>query len=165
MRGLLPFYRGLYTLSNRQASRKAGIVGSRCGLCGTQSNSKVRFELLLLLLLRALANNMSLTLITRRYFVCCSLALFFFLLQCIVSTWRAGLLATFSAVDALRDETTEALTSGAAADVARCIFAPPPTMRKTTTDTLCSFFVLISPSSRGGKNFEVWDTVRLIVIC
>lgn len=164
MRGLLPFYRGLYTLSNRQASRKAGIVGSRCGLCGTQSNSKVRFELLLLLLLRALANNMSLTLITRRYFVCCSLALFF-LLQCIVSTWRAGLLATFSAVDALRDETTEALTSGAAADVARCIFAPPPTMRKTTTDTLCSFFVLISPRSRGGKNFEVWDTVRLIVIC
>lgn len=122
MRGLLPFYRGLYTLSNRQASRKAGIVGSRCGLCGTQSNSKVRFELLLLL--RALANNMSLTLITRRYFVCCSLALFF-LLQCIVSTLRAGLLATFSAVDALRDETTEALTSGAAADVARCIFAPP----------------------------------------
>lgn len=164
MRGLLPFYRGLYTLSNRQASRKAGIVGSRCGLCGTQSNSKVRFELLLLLLLRALANNMSLTLITRRYFVCCSLALFF-LLQCIVSTLCAGLLATFSAVDALRDETTEALTSGAAADVARCIFAPPPTMRKTTTDTLCSFFVLISPSSRGGKNFEVWDTVRLIVIC
>uniref|UniRef100_A0A3Q4I5A4 Haloacid dehalogenase-like hydrolase domain-containing 5 n=1 Tax=Neolamprologus brichardi TaxID=32507 RepID=A0A3Q4I5A4_NEOBR len=48
MRGLLPFYRGLYTLSNRQASRKAGIVGSRCGLCGTQSNSKPqpRFGLL-----------------------------------------------------------------------------------------------------------------------
>ncbi|CAN9515390.1 unnamed protein product [Ophioblennius macclurei] len=40
MRGLLSFYRGLYTLSNRQARRKAGIVGTRCGLCGTQSNSK-----------------------------------------------------------------------------------------------------------------------------
>lgn len=40
MRGLLSFYRGLYTLSNRQARRKAGTVGSRCGLCGTQSNSK-----------------------------------------------------------------------------------------------------------------------------
>ncbi|TDH10357.1 hypothetical protein EPR50_G00074430 [Perca flavescens] len=40
MRGLLPFYRGLCTLSNRQARRKAGIVGSRCGFCGTQSNSK-----------------------------------------------------------------------------------------------------------------------------
>lgn len=47
MRGLLTFYRGLHTLSNRQARRKAGIVGSRCGFCGTQSNSKVRFELLL----------------------------------------------------------------------------------------------------------------------
>lgn len=44
MRGLLSFYRGLHTLSNRQARRKAGIVGSRCGFCGTQSNSKVRFE-------------------------------------------------------------------------------------------------------------------------
>ncbi|KAE8293662.1 Haloacid dehalogenase-like hydrolase domain-containing 5 [Larimichthys crocea] len=40
MRGLLTFYRGLHTLSNRQARRKAGIVGSRCGFCGTQSNSK-----------------------------------------------------------------------------------------------------------------------------
>lgn len=40
MRGLVSFYRGLYTLSNRQARRKAGIVGSRCGLCGTRSNSK-----------------------------------------------------------------------------------------------------------------------------
>ncbi|XP_035799277.2 haloacid dehalogenase-like hydrolase domain-containing 5 isoform X1 [Amphiprion ocellaris] len=40
MRGLLSFYRGLYTLSNRQARRKAGIVGSRCGLCGTPSTSK-----------------------------------------------------------------------------------------------------------------------------
>ncbi|XP_049920020.1 haloacid dehalogenase-like hydrolase domain-containing 5 [Epinephelus moara] len=48
MRGLLTFYRGLCTLSNRQARRKAGIVGSRCGLCGTQSNSKQqpRFGLL-----------------------------------------------------------------------------------------------------------------------
>uniref|UniRef100_A0A673CPQ1 Zgc:77375 n=1 Tax=Sphaeramia orbicularis TaxID=375764 RepID=A0A673CPQ1_9TELE len=42
MRGLLPFYRGLCTLSNRQARRKAGIVGSRCGFCGTQSNSKAQ---------------------------------------------------------------------------------------------------------------------------
>eukprot|EP00064_Thunnus_orientalis_P009931 superscaffoldBa00001293_g9957 len=40
MRGLLPLYRGLHTLSNRQARRKAGIVGSRCGFCGTESNSK-----------------------------------------------------------------------------------------------------------------------------
>ena len=49
MRGLLSFYRGLHTLSNRQARRKAGTVGSRCGFCGTHSNSKVRSELLLLL--------------------------------------------------------------------------------------------------------------------
>ncbi|XP_062247991.1 haloacid dehalogenase-like hydrolase domain-containing 5 [Platichthys flesus] len=40
MRGLLSFCRGLHTLSNRQARRKAGIVGSRCGFCGTQSYSK-----------------------------------------------------------------------------------------------------------------------------
>ncbi|XP_053279864.1 haloacid dehalogenase-like hydrolase domain-containing 5 [Pleuronectes platessa] len=40
MRGLLSFGRGLHTLSNRQARRKAGIVGSQCGFCGTQSNSK-----------------------------------------------------------------------------------------------------------------------------
>ncbi|XP_078111500.1 haloacid dehalogenase-like hydrolase domain-containing 5 isoform X2 [Sander vitreus] len=40
MRGLLPFYRGLSTLSNRQARRKTVIVGSRCGFCGNQSNSK-----------------------------------------------------------------------------------------------------------------------------
>uniref|UniRef100_A0A3Q3KEF5 Haloacid dehalogenase-like hydrolase domain-containing 5 n=1 Tax=Monopterus albus TaxID=43700 RepID=A0A3Q3KEF5_MONAL len=35
MRGLLPFSRVLYTLSNRQARRKPGIVGIRCGFCGT----------------------------------------------------------------------------------------------------------------------------------
>ncbi|XP_037334210.2 haloacid dehalogenase-like hydrolase domain-containing 5 [Pungitius pungitius] len=48
MRGLLPFYRDLCTLSNRQARRKAGTVGSRCGFCGTRSNSKPqpRFGLL-----------------------------------------------------------------------------------------------------------------------
>lgn len=46
MRGLLSLRRGLYTLSNRQV-RKAGVVGSRCESCGTLSNSKVRFELLL----------------------------------------------------------------------------------------------------------------------
>ncbi|KAK5863816.1 hypothetical protein PBY51_000816 [Eleginops maclovinus] len=48
MRGLLSLYRGLCTPSNRQARRKAGIVGSRCGFCGTQSNSKPqpRFGLL-----------------------------------------------------------------------------------------------------------------------
>ncbi|XP_071780696.1 haloacid dehalogenase-like hydrolase domain-containing 5 [Centroberyx gerrardi] len=40
MKGLLPLYRALYTLSNRQARRKAGTVGSRCGFCGTVSNSK-----------------------------------------------------------------------------------------------------------------------------
>ncbi|XP_068453671.1 haloacid dehalogenase-like hydrolase domain-containing 5 isoform X2 [Clinocottus analis] len=40
MRGLLPLYRGLCTLSNRQARRKAGNVGSQCGFCGTQSNGK-----------------------------------------------------------------------------------------------------------------------------
>ncbi|KAM9856298.1 haloacid dehalogenase-like hydrolase domain-containing 5 [Aulostomus maculatus] len=40
MRGLQIFYRGLCTLSNRQARRKTGIVGSRCGFCGIQSNSK-----------------------------------------------------------------------------------------------------------------------------
>ncbi|XP_014326738.1 haloacid dehalogenase-like hydrolase domain-containing 5 [Xiphophorus maculatus] len=48
MRGLLPLFRGLHTVSNRQARRKAGIVGSRCGLCGTQSvnKSQPRFGLL-----------------------------------------------------------------------------------------------------------------------
>ncbi|MED6263329.1 hypothetical protein CHARACLAT_003490 [Characodon lateralis] len=48
MRGLLSFFRGLHTVSNRQAKRKAGIVGSRCGLCGTQSVNKPqpRFGLL-----------------------------------------------------------------------------------------------------------------------
>lgn len=48
MRGLLPFYRGACTLSNRQSRRKAGIVGSRCGFCGTQSHGKPqpRFGLL-----------------------------------------------------------------------------------------------------------------------
>ncbi|XP_038137739.1 haloacid dehalogenase-like hydrolase domain-containing 5 [Cyprinodon tularosa] len=48
MRGLLPFFRGLLAVSNRQAKRKAGIVGSRCGLCGTQSGNKPqpRFGLL-----------------------------------------------------------------------------------------------------------------------
>ncbi|KAI4823757.1 hypothetical protein KUCAC02_012327 [Chaenocephalus aceratus] len=48
MRGLLSFYRGLCSSSNRQARRKTGIVGSRCGFCGTQSNSKPqpRFGLL-----------------------------------------------------------------------------------------------------------------------
>ncbi|XP_058498251.1 haloacid dehalogenase-like hydrolase domain-containing 5 [Solea solea] len=36
MRGLVSLYRGLGTLSNRQAGRKTGIWGSRCGFCGTQ---------------------------------------------------------------------------------------------------------------------------------
>ncbi|KAM3871858.1 haloacid dehalogenase-like hydrolase domain-containing 5 [Diretmus argenteus] len=40
MKGLLPFCRALFTLSNRHARRKAGTVGSRCGFCGTVSNSK-----------------------------------------------------------------------------------------------------------------------------
>lgn len=42
MRGLVSFYRGLHALTSRQTRRKAGILGSRCGFCGTQSNSKVR---------------------------------------------------------------------------------------------------------------------------
>ncbi|XP_013866022.1 cat eye syndrome critical region protein 5 homolog [Austrofundulus limnaeus] len=48
MRGLLTAFRGLRTLSNRPARRKAGIVGCRCGLCGTQSVNKPqpRFGLL-----------------------------------------------------------------------------------------------------------------------
>ncbi|CAG6021649.1 unnamed protein product [Menidia menidia] len=48
MRGLLSFYRGTCTLSNRRARRVAGAVGSRCGLCGTQSATKAqpRFGLL-----------------------------------------------------------------------------------------------------------------------
>lgn len=40
MRGLLPLCRGLGTLMNRQATRKAGAVGSWCGFCGTQSKTK-----------------------------------------------------------------------------------------------------------------------------
>ncbi|CAL8325187.1 unnamed protein product [Merluccius merluccius] len=48
MKGLLPFCRGLYTLSRPQAGRKAAIVGSQCGFCGTVSNRKPqpRFGLL-----------------------------------------------------------------------------------------------------------------------
>ncbi|XP_068608697.1 haloacid dehalogenase-like hydrolase domain-containing 5 [Brachionichthys hirsutus] len=48
MRGLLSLYRGLNTLANRPAAPKAGIVASRCGFCGTHSNSKrqPRFGLL-----------------------------------------------------------------------------------------------------------------------
>lgn len=162
MRGLLPFYRGLYTLSNRQASRKAGIVGSRCGLCGTQSNSKVRFELLLLL--RALANNMSLTLITRRYFVVLSHCFFFVTMYRIdVACGVARNFLSCGCAQGWNNRGADIRGSSRCSSLYFC--PPPPTMRKTTTDTLCSFFVLISPSSRGGKNFEVWDTVRLIVIC
>ncbi|XP_076023058.1 haloacid dehalogenase-like hydrolase domain-containing 5 [Genypterus blacodes] len=40
MKGLLSWYRAVYTLSNRQARRKTGIAGSRCGFCGTVSSSK-----------------------------------------------------------------------------------------------------------------------------
>ncbi|KAM4609753.1 haloacid dehalogenase-like hydrolase domain-containing 5 [Polymixia lowei] len=40
MKGLLQFYRGLYALSNRQARRKTGVVGSQCRFCGTMSNGK-----------------------------------------------------------------------------------------------------------------------------
>ncbi|KAM4562340.1 haloacid dehalogenase-like hydrolase domain-containing 5 [Odontesthes bonariensis] len=46
MRGLLPFYRGLCSLSTRQARRKVGHVGSRCGLCGTINKPQPRFGLL-----------------------------------------------------------------------------------------------------------------------
>lgn len=43
MRGLLSLYRGLSTLSNRQATRKTGVVaGSRCGFCGIQSKCKAQ---------------------------------------------------------------------------------------------------------------------------
>lgn len=80
MKGLLPLCRGLYTLSNRQARRKAGIVGSRCGFCGTQSNSKVRLELLL-----RLGSG-------KQYFVEGS---DFFSLGCIRSTLHTVLHATF----------------------------------------------------------------------
>lgn len=45
MRGLLPLCRGLGTLTNRQATRKAGAVGSWCGFCGAQSKTKVLFGL------------------------------------------------------------------------------------------------------------------------
>ncbi|XP_060931143.1 haloacid dehalogenase-like hydrolase domain-containing 5 isoform X2 [Limanda limanda] len=47
MRGLLgSFCRGLPTLSSRTARRTAGVVATRCGLCGTQSSSKPNFGLL-----------------------------------------------------------------------------------------------------------------------
>ncbi|XP_029011256.1 haloacid dehalogenase-like hydrolase domain-containing 5 [Betta splendens] len=46
MRGLVPFYRGLCTLSNRPAARKAALVGSRCGFCGTNSQLQPGFGLL-----------------------------------------------------------------------------------------------------------------------
>lgn len=41
MRGLLPFYRGLFRLASRR-SRTAAAVGSRVGFCGTQTSTKVR---------------------------------------------------------------------------------------------------------------------------
>lgn len=40
MKGLLPYYRVLCNLSNRQARRKAGFAGSQCGYCGTVSDGK-----------------------------------------------------------------------------------------------------------------------------
>ncbi|XP_062315187.1 haloacid dehalogenase-like hydrolase domain-containing 5 [Osmerus eperlanus] len=40
MKGLLPFYRAFYTLSNRQAKRNAGFAGSQRGFCGTVSDGK-----------------------------------------------------------------------------------------------------------------------------
>lgn len=41
MRGLQPFYRGLYRLASR-GSRTAAAVGSRVEFCGTQTSAKVR---------------------------------------------------------------------------------------------------------------------------
>uniref|UniRef100_A0A4W5MZ24 Haloacid dehalogenase-like hydrolase domain-containing 5 n=1 Tax=Hucho hucho TaxID=62062 RepID=A0A4W5MZ24_9TELE len=46
MRGLLPFYRALNALCNRQVKRRAGFAGSQCGFSGTVSDSKPRFGLL-----------------------------------------------------------------------------------------------------------------------
>ncbi|XP_028308407.1 haloacid dehalogenase-like hydrolase domain-containing 5 [Gouania willdenowi] len=40
MRGLLPLYRGLCSLSSRLVGQKPGIVGSQCRLSGTLSNNK-----------------------------------------------------------------------------------------------------------------------------
>ncbi|XP_013990597.1 haloacid dehalogenase-like hydrolase domain-containing 5 [Salmo salar] len=40
MRGLLPFYRALNALCNRQVRRRAGFAGSECGFSGTVSVSK-----------------------------------------------------------------------------------------------------------------------------
>lgn len=42
MRGLLPLYRGLGTLSTRRAPRQTGAIGSWCGFCGTQSKIKTQ---------------------------------------------------------------------------------------------------------------------------
>lgn len=41
MRGLQPFYRGLYLLASRE-SRTAAAVGSRVEFCGTPTSAKVR---------------------------------------------------------------------------------------------------------------------------
>ncbi|XP_029575729.1 haloacid dehalogenase-like hydrolase domain-containing 5 isoform X2 [Salmo trutta] len=48
MRGLLPFYRALNALCNRQVKRRAGFAGSQCGFSGTVSDGKPqpRFGLL-----------------------------------------------------------------------------------------------------------------------
>ncbi|CAB1329330.1 unnamed protein product [Coregonus sp. 'balchen'] len=46
MRRLLPFYRALNALCNRQVKRRAGFAGSQCGFSGTVSDSKPRFGLL-----------------------------------------------------------------------------------------------------------------------
>ncbi|KAM9786018.1 haloacid dehalogenase-like hydrolase domain-containing 5 [Neosynchiropus ocellatus] len=40
MRGFLPFYRGLGSLSSRRSRREAGLLGCRCASRGTQTNSK-----------------------------------------------------------------------------------------------------------------------------
>lgn len=43
MKGLQPFYRGLYRLASR-GSRTAAAVGSRVEFCGTQTSAKVRSD-------------------------------------------------------------------------------------------------------------------------
>lgn len=119
MRGLLSFYRGLHTLSNRQARRKAGIVGSRCGFCGTQSNSKVRFELLL-----RLGSGKQCVVGHRQYFVT-GPDFFFFLTMYHIDVAYSVACNFVRCGCAGMDETTGDLTSGITADVAYCLFSSP----------------------------------------
>lgn len=145
MRGLLTFFRGQHTLSNRPVRRKAGIVGSRCGLCGTQSVNKVRFELLLPPRPRRTVRSwQGPTSFFLKLFLYCLTR--FVAVFCRAKWCFYGVSSNFvSAVDA-------ALPSGdePSADVADRV----PSWRKTVVCVLCSHFLSLSLPQMKEKHKE-----------